>query len=170
VSRLVNYIAVINYDSIDFHATRDRSLDLKIERFNILSPTIRIGAKGTIRHEDGKDIFDSPLDAVGHLNMTGKGAAILYSIDLLQDEQDKYGYWKGPEFRVSGTLVNSTSNFAEIVQRASDGALKGAITRPISGLIGNVKYRWFGDDGEAEAAAQDEGANTPASGQTETAP
>lgn len=157
VSRLVNYIAEIDYDVIDIHITRDTSLDLVIKRFNMLSPNIRMSAKGAIAHEYGKDIIDSPLDVVAHLNMTGKGAAILYSIDLLEDEQDKYGYYKGPEFRISGSVAATESNFAEIIERASDGALKGGITRPLSGFIGNVKYRWFGSDGESAAAAADDG-------------
>jgi len=164
VSRLVNYIAVIDYDVIDIHITRDTSLDLVIKRFNMLSPNIRMSAKGAIAHEYGKDIIDSPLDVIAHLNMTGKGAAILYSIDLLEDEQDKYGYWKGPEFRISGSVAATESNFAEIIERASDGAIKGGITRPLSGFIGNIKYRWFGNDGEAEAAAQDAG-DVPAAAQ-----
>lgn len=168
VSRLVNYIAVIDYDVIDIHITRDTSLDLVIKRFNMLSPNIRMSAKGTIAHAYGKDIIDSPLDVVAHLNMTGKGAAILYSIDLLEDEQDKFGYWKGPEFRISGSVAATESNFAEIIERASDGALKGGITRPLSGFIGNIKYRWFGNDGEAEAAARDSG-DAPAAAET-TAP
>lgn len=170
VSRLVNYIAVIDYDVIDIHITRDTSLDLVIKRFNMLSPNIRMSAKGAIAHEYGKDIIDSPLDVVAHLNMTGKGAAILYSIDLLGDEQDKYGYFKGPEFRLSGSVAKTESNFAEIIERASDGALKGGITRPLSGFIGNIKYRWFGNDGEAAAAAQDDGASTPANPQPEATP
>lgn len=155
VSRLVNYIAVIDYDVIDIHITRDTSLDLVIKRFNMLSPNIRMSAQGAIAHEYGKDIIDSPLDVVAHLNMTGKGAAILYSIDLLEDEQDKYGYWKGPEFRLTGSAAATESNFAEIIERASDGAIKGGITRPLSGFIGNIKYRWFGNEGEADAAARD---------------
>lgn len=169
VSRLVNYIAVINYDVIDIRITRDTSLDLVIKRFNMLSPNIRMSAKGTIAHEYGKDIIDSPLDVVAHLNMTGKGAAILYSIDLLEDEQDKYGYWKGPEFRISGSVAATESNFAEIIERASDGALKGGITRPLSGFIGNIKYRWFGNDGEAEEAARD-GGDAPAAAQPAAPP
>jgi hypothetical protein len=87
--------------------------------------------------------------------MIGKGAAILYSMDLLEDEQDKFGYWKGPQFKISGTIAATESNFAEIVERAGDGTVKGGITRPLSGLIGNLKHRWFGGDAEVDAAKRE---------------
>ena len=33
---------------------------------------------------------------------------------------------------------------------------------PLSGFIGNIKYRWFGNDGEAAAAAQEDDTSAPA--------
>ena len=146
VSRLVNFIAEIEYDSVDIKITRDRSLDLKIERADLLSPEIRIATNGAIDHVAGKDIVDSPIDLTANLNMTGKGAAIICSLDLIEDEQDDFGYWKGPEVRITGTASNTDSNFPEIIQTASDAAAKGGITKPISGIIGNLKHRWFGED------------------------
>ncbi len=160
VSRLVNYIKVIDYDRIDIHVVRGDSRDIVIEQFHVLSPTVHLSASGGIDYVDGKDILDSPLELDASLNMSGKGAAILYSMDLLEDGEDAYGYAKGPSFRIRGTPSSTESNFTEIVNAAADGTLKGGITRPISGLIGNVKYRWFGDapdpytddDGDKEGA------------------
>lgn len=149
VSRLVNYIAEIEYDSVDVRIKRDRSLDLNIERIDMLSPSIHMAATGLIEYVRGTDILDSPLNVTANLNMTGKGAAILYSMSLLEDEQDKYGYYKGPEIQISGSASATESNFADIIEQASDGTVKGGITRPISGLIGNIKHRWFGEDIEA---------------------
>lgn len=78
--------------------------------------------------------------------MSGKGAAILYSMDLLESEQDGYGYNHGPKFEIRGTPNAPQSNFAEIVSAGAKGTVAGGITRPISGLIGNIKHRWFGGD------------------------
>ncbi len=167
ISRLVNYIAEIEYDSVEVRIKRDTSLDLAIERFDMLSPNIRMAASGSIKHIPGKDIIDSPLDVVANLNMVGKGAAILYSMDLLEQEQDRFGYWKGPEFKVWGSAAATESNLAEIIQRAGDGTVKGGLTRPISGLIGNLKYRWFGNDAEV-AAAKREIESTDAAEETST--
>ena len=155
VSRLVNYIAEIDYDSVDIRIKRDSSLDLVIERIEMLSPEIRIAATGMIDHTNGKDIIDSPLDIKATLNMAGKGAAILYSLNLLQDEQDKFDYWKGPEIKITGSATAPESNFAAIVQRASDATMRGGVTRPISGLIGNIKHRWFGSDAKVDNAKQE---------------
>ncbi|MEQ8232414.1 MAG: hypothetical protein RKL32_11950 [Gammaproteobacteria bacterium] len=145
LSRLVNYIAVIDYDRIDIHVVRGDSRDIVIEQFLVQSPTINLTASGGIDYVDGVDILDSPLTLDASLNMSGKGAAILYSMDLLEDEKDAWGYVKGPSFRIRGTPAKAESNFAEIISTAADGTLKGGITRPISGLLGNIRYRWFGD-------------------------
>lgn len=146
LSRLVNYIAVIDYDRIDIHVERDETRDIAIRRFLVQSPTVSLTASGGIDYVDGVDILQSPLSLNAQLNMSGKGAAILYSMDLLSDEQDDYGYYLGPQFRIRGTPADAESNFDEIVTAAADGTLKGGITRPLSGLIGNIKHRWFGDE------------------------
>ncbi len=146
IARLVNYITRIDYDVIDIHVRRAASRDIVIERFLARSPTISITAAGGIEREAGKDVLDSPLDLSAHLDMSGRGAAILYSMGLLKNEKSEAGYWRGPEFRIWGTPSASESNFADIIRQASDGTVKGGITRPLAGLIGNLKYRWFGDD------------------------
>jgi hypothetical protein len=79
----------------------------------------------------------------------------LYSLDLIEEKQDDFGYWYGPEVRITGTGSNTESNFSEIIQRASDATVKGGFTRPISGIIGNIKHRWFGKDARVEDAQRD---------------
>ncbi|MEX2482415.1 MAG: hypothetical protein WD928_16275, partial [Gammaproteobacteria bacterium] len=148
LSRLINYIALIDYDRIDIHVVRDESRDIVIERFLARSPTISLKASGGIEYAEGQDILDSPLTLDAHLDMSGKGAAILYSMNLLEDEQDEQGYFKGPAFRIRGTPADAESNLEEILNAAADGTVKGGITRPIAGLIGNLRYRWFGEEPE----------------------
>ncbi len=154
VARLVNYIAEIDYDTIDIHLRRDESRNVDIAQFLVLSPTIALTATGGVKYTAGKDILDSPLELNANLDMLGRGAAILYSMDLMQDAQNEFGYWRGPEIKISGTPNEPVSNFESIIGQAEDGTLKGAIVRPISGLIGNLKYRWFNDDSKAQAAAK----------------
>lgn len=145
LARLVNYIARIDYDVVDIHVRRAESHDIVIERFLVRSPTISMTAAGGITRAAGKDVLDSPLDLRAHLDMSGRGAAILYSMGLLKNEKNDAGYWRGPEFRIWGTPSATESNFAEIIHQASDGTVKGGFMRPLAGLIGNLKYRWFGD-------------------------
>ena len=156
IARLVNYIARIGYDTIDIHLLRDESRDVTIEQFQVLSPTIALIATGGIKHQDGSDIFDSPLELNAHLDMLGRGAAILYSMNLMQDTQNPLGYWRGPEFRIWGTAASAQSNLEEVLQQAADGTTTGSITRPIAGLIGNLKYRWFNRDSRKREALQRE--------------
>ena len=149
LSRLVNYIKEIDYDIIDMRLTRGDSRDIVIEQALVQSPTVRLTATGGIDYESGKDVLDSPLTLDAQMNMSGKGAAILYSMDLLEDAQDDYGYYHGPKFVIRGNANEPTSNFAEIISTGAKGTVAGGVTRPISGLIGNIKHRWFGDDTKA---------------------
>ncbi|MCC6709057.1 MAG: hypothetical protein IT492_15985 [Gammaproteobacteria bacterium] len=156
IARLVNYIAQIDYDTIDIHLKRDESRNVTIEQFQVLSPTIALTATGGIAHEDGSDLFDAPLELNAHLDMLGRGAAILYSMDLMQDTRNELGYWRGPEFRIWGSAAAPESNFEDVINHAADGTTKGAFLRPISGLIGNLKYRWFDSDSRRREALQHE--------------
>jgi hypothetical protein len=154
IARLVNYIVKIDYDTIDIHLMRDESRNVTIEQFQVLSPTVALTASGGIQYQEGSDIFDSPLELDAHLDMLGRGAAILYSMDLMQDARSPLGYWRGPEFRIWGTASDAHSNFEEVINKAADGTTKGAFLRPISGLIGNLKYRWFDSDSRKREALQ----------------
>jgi hypothetical protein len=154
VSRLVNYMKEIEYDKIDIHLLRDESRDVQIREYVVQSPEILMTATGGIKYEEGVDIVDSPLSMEARLDMRERGAAILYSLGLLQSGKNDSGYWKGPVFKVWGNIARSESNLDDIISEAGHGAVLGGITRPISGLWGNLKYWWFG--GGKEPAAIDQ--------------
>jgi len=155
VARLVNYIAEIDYDTLDLHLVREDSRHVRLEEFQLLSPTIALTATGGISHDPGEDILDSPLELTAELDMLGRGAAILYSLDLMRDEKNTWGYWRGPSFRIWGSLAEPESNLDEIVNAAGDAAVQGAFRHPLSGLIGNLKFRWFDDDSAARERARE---------------
>jgi hypothetical protein len=155
VARLVNYISRIDYDIVDIHLRRQESRDVEIARFLVQSDSVSLTAHGGIKRRPDADIVDSPMDLQANLDMSGRGAAILYSMGLLRDERDEDGYWRGPEFRIWGTPAVWESNFSDIVRQASDGTVKGGVTRPLSGLIGNLKYRWFGERPRRTASEDD---------------
>lgn len=159
VARLVNYISRIDYDLIEIRVRRGKSKRVRLSRFLMQSPTVLMSARGGVDYVPGKDLLDSPLDLKGSLNMLGRGAAILYSMDLMREGRDDYGYFQGPEFLVSGTPAAPESNFSAIIEQAGEGTLKGGITRPLSGLIGNLKYRWFGPNEKPQVALPPEGAD-----------
>ncbi|MGH8658033.1 MAG: hypothetical protein ACREV4_06050 [Gammaproteobacteria bacterium] len=142
VPRLVSYIKEIDYDTIDIHITGGGPKGLTIEQFLVNSPNILITAEGGIEYRAGVDVLNRPLSLSAEMNMRGRGAAILHTLDLLKPEQDRFGYWKGPEFRIWGTPRKPKSNFNEIIQKAGKETLTGGIRRPFSGIIGNFRYRW----------------------------
>jgi hypothetical protein len=127
---------------------------VQIREYVVQSPEILMTATGGIKYEEGVDIVDSPLSMEARIDMRERGAAILYSLGLLQSEKDDFGYWKGPVFKVWGNIARSESNLDDIISDAGHGAVLGGITRPISGLWGNLKYWWFG--GGKEPAAIDQ--------------
>ncbi len=150
VSRLVKYIKEIDYDKVDVHLLRDESRDVQIKRYVVQNKEILMTATGGIEYQEGVDIMHSPLEMDANLNFRDKGAAIMYDLNLLEQEKDAYGYWKGPDIKFWGTPAASESNLGDIISKAGNAAILGGITRPISGLIGNIKYRWFDDDTEAK--------------------
>jgi len=154
VSRLVNYMKEIEYDKIDIHFVRDESRDVQIRKYLVQSPEILMTATGGIKYEEGVDISDSPLNMEANLDMRERGAAILYSLGLLQSEKDDLGYWKGPVVKVWGTFFRTESNLEDIISEAGHGAVLGGITRPVSGLWGNLKYWWFGGGEEPSTIEQ----------------
>jgi hypothetical protein len=149
VSRLVKYIKEIDYDKIDIHLVRDETRNVQIKRYVVQNPEILMTAKGGIEYQEGVDILHSPLSMDARLNFREKGAAIMYDLDLLESEQDDFGYWIGPDIKFWGTLAASESNLDEIITTAGNAAVLGGITRPISGLIGNIRHRWMDEKGEA---------------------
>jgi len=150
VSRLVEYIKEIDYDKVDVHLLRDESRDVQIKRYVVQNPEILMTAAGGIKYREGVDILHSPLAMDASLNFREKGAAIMYDLDLLKSKQDAYGYWKGPKIKFWGTPAAFESNLGDIITTAGNGAVLGGITRPISGLIGNIRHRWMDEDTEAK--------------------
>jgi len=146
VSRLVEYIREVEYNKIDIHLVRDASRDVQIKEYVVQSPEMLLTADGGIQYREGKDILQSPLNLDAQLNLRGKGAAIFYELGLLKSKQDKWRYWEGPALKFWGTPASSQSNLADLIAQAGRGSVLGGVTRPLAGLIGNIKYRWFGKD------------------------
>jgi hypothetical protein len=144
VSRLVNYMKEIDYDRMEIHLGRDQSRDVQIKEYVVQSPGILMTATGGITYQEGVDIVDSPVSVEARLDMRERGAAILYSLGLLKSEKDTYGYWKGPTVKVWGNIAQTKSNLDEIISTAGRSAVLGGVTRPVSGLWGNLKFWWFG--------------------------
>ena len=148
VARLVNYINAVPYDKIEAHLVRDESRDVQIRKYVVQSPELLLTATGGIDYEEGVDVLDSPLKMDAQLDLRDRGAAIFYDLNLLEDEQDPYGYWSGPAIKFWGSLGQLESNLGDIIDEAGQGAVLGGVTRPISGLIGNIRHRWMDEDGE----------------------
>jgi hypothetical protein len=150
VSRLVEYLKEVDYDKAEARLVRDETRNVQIKRYVVQNPEILMTATGGIEYQEGVDILHSPLAMNASLNFREKGAAIMYDLDLLKSKQDAYGYWKGPKIKFWGVPVAMESNLGDIITTAGNAAILGGITRPISGLIGNIRHRWMDEDTEAK--------------------
>ena len=148
VNRVIRFAKDIDYDFIKMHLVRQADLNTTIEEFKIISPELHLLATGGLTFAEDTRLFDQPLEMTAQINLAGEGAAIFYGLGLLNQEQDEYGFWKGPIINFSGTLNHQQDNFNDIINKAKAGTLAGGITNPFSGIIGNFKYRWFGDSPE----------------------
>lgn len=148
VNRVIRFAKDIHYDFIKMHLVRQDDLHTTIEEFRIISPELHLLATGGLTFAEDTRLFDQPLEMTAQINLAGEGAAIFYGLGLLHQEQDEYGFWKGPVINFSGTLSNQQDNFNDIINKAKAGTLAGGITNPFSGIIGNFKYRWFGHSPE----------------------
>ena len=127
---------------------RDESGNVEIRKYVVQSPEMLMTARGGISYTDRFAVLPSPPQMDSQLDLRGRGAAIFYDLDLLQDERDAYGYWTGPAIKFWGTVAQSESNLSEIIETAGKGAVLGGLTRPISGLIGTVRHLWMDEEGE----------------------
>lgn len=145
VNRVIRFAKDIDYDFIKMHLVRQKDLNTTIEEFKIISPELYLFATGGLTFKEDTRLFDQPLEMTAQIDLAGEGAAIFYGLGLLNQEQDEYGFWKGPVINFSGTLNHQKDNFNEIISKAKSGTVLGGVTNPFSGIIGNFKYRWFGD-------------------------
>ena len=144
INRVVRFAKDIDYDLIRLSMSRRKDLNTHIDIFEILSPELHLIADGDITFAPDTRLMDQDLKMQADLNLSGEGAAIFYGLGLLKDEQDEYGFWKGPTIKFWGSISNMKDNFDEIINKAKEGTLAGGITNPFSGLVGNFKYRWTG--------------------------
>ena len=145
VNRVIRFAKDIDYDFIKMHLVRNNDLHTNIKTFQIISPELHLLATGGLTFVEDTRLFDQPLEMTAEINLAGEGAAIFYGLALLKKEKDDYGFWKGPVINFSGTLNHQEDNFNEIISKAKSGTLAGGFTNPFSGLIGDFRYRWFGD-------------------------
>lgn len=162
VPRLVRYIKEIQYDRVRVELIRGESRDVQVRQFVVQSDEVLMTGSGGIEYQEGTDILQSPLALEARLDMRGEGAAIMYDMDLLGSEMNRWNYWEGPEIRFWGTPAIMQSNLSDVISQAGKGMVFGGVSRPVSGLIGNARHRWSSEkeppleyDGSPDGGAQD---------------
>lgn len=124
-------LSEIPYDQLSLTATRDDSLNLQLRNFSLISPEVRLGGQGLIRHAPGVPVVSQALDLQLNLGARGRLGDLMKRAGLLEATSDSLGYaaFTVP-LRVGGTLARPDTSAIR------DALLNSALER--SGLLDSL--------------------------------
>ena len=124
-------LAEIPYDQLSMTVTRDASLNFLINDFTLISPEVRLGGNGLIRHAIGVPVADQALELQLRLGARGRLGDLMKRAGLLEASQDNLGYavFSVP-LKLGGTLAKTDTSAIR------DALLNSALER--SGLLDSL--------------------------------
>ncbi len=157
ISRVIGFFRDVPYTSISLEAERGRNLDVNLSKLLVDSPDMRLSGTGKIAHNPNQPIREQPLNIEAHLAARNDLARALSELKLLTGQKNAEGFYPGPDFKVTGSLANFSSNIQDILLNA---ALRG-----VSG--GNVEVT---DGNQTQGQPQPQGQTQPAQPQAPAQP
>jgi hypothetical protein len=125
VTEIADRLAEIPFDQLSVAVVRDAALNVRLYDFTLISPEVRLGGTGEIRHVDNTPLLGQPLDLRLQLGARGQLADLMNRASLLDGRQDNLGY-SGFAFplRVGGSLQNpDTGELKAALIKAAGGSL-----------------------------------------------
>ena len=111
LSDIAKALSEIPFDQLSVTATRDATLNLQLTDFTLISPEVRIGGGGEIRHVAGVPVLAQPLTVQLNLGARGKLGDLIKRAGLLEARQDNLGYAAfAVPLHIAGTLGNPDTN------------------------------------------------------------
>jgi hypothetical protein len=111
LSDIAKALSEIPFDQLSVTATRDATLNLQLTDFTLISPEVRIGGGGEIRHVAGVPVLAQPLTVQLNLGARGKLGDLIQRAGLLEARQDNLGYAAfAVPLHIAGTLGNPDTN------------------------------------------------------------
>lgn len=111
VDQLAQALAELPFDQFVVRAQRDEQLNFRIEELSLLSPDVRLSAKGAVTHVEGKPLLEQPLTLNYQLAARGKVEQTLGRLRALDGTKDELGYAKTKDLgTITGTLARPQPN------------------------------------------------------------
>ncbi len=92
VDQLAQALAELPFDQLVVRARRDETLDLKVEELSLLSPEVRLHARGTVTHAADRPLLEQPLALTYQLAARGRIEQTLARLRALDGTKDDLGY------------------------------------------------------------------------------
>jgi hypothetical protein len=122
VDQLAQALAELTFDQFVIRANRDERLNFRIEEISLLSPEVRLNARGTVTHVEGKPLLEQPLALNYQLAARGKVEQMLGRLRALDGTKDELGYAKAKDLgQITGTLSRPVPN--ELFLRLAESRL-----------------------------------------------
>lgn len=106
VAEVAKVLSEIPFDQLSVTASRAENLDLQLKDFTLISPELRLGGTGSIRHVEGKPLLEQPLTVALTLGSRGRLGDLMKKGGLLDEKsKDNLGYTAFfTPVKVGGTL------------------------------------------------------------------
>lgn len=110
ISRIASNLSNVPYDEMNILAERDEEFNFILRDFTVVSPELHLQGVGEIRHRDGVEVLEQPLQIELRLGARGSLEESLAAVRALGDETDELGYRQmRREFTIGGTLADPDS-------------------------------------------------------------
>ncbi|HCJ11540.1 MAG: hypothetical protein A2Y14_04045 [Verrucomicrobia bacterium GWF2_51_19] len=103
---VVSYFKEIPYDNIRLDLNRDPGSDLVLKNITLEGPELYLQGTGKVVHQPKVPLLDQPLHVDARLDAKGEGAKVFSGLGILESAKNRYDYYIGPKFTLTGTINN----------------------------------------------------------------
>lgn len=122
VDQLAQALAELTFDQFVIRAERDERLNFRVDEISLVSPEVRLNARGSVTYVEGKRLLEQPLTLNYQLAARGKVEQMLGRLRALEGSKDELGYSKARNLgQITGTLARPVPN--ELFLRLAESKL-----------------------------------------------
>jgi hypothetical protein len=111
VDQLAQALAELPFDQLVVRARREASLDLRVEELSLLSPEVRLNARGAVTWVAGRPLLEQPLALTYQLAARGRIEQTLARLRALDGTKDDLGYARARDVgTITGTVGRPQPN------------------------------------------------------------
>jgi hypothetical protein len=125
LGELIDTLQEFPYDQINVQCVRDRSLDVQLKDFSVISQQLRLTGTGTLTYEKGKPMLGQSLAMLIQIGVQGDIGTLMATIGKTSTQTDELGYTKVDRpIKIGGTPANpDASDLYAFLKEAGASAL-----------------------------------------------